>query len=357
MEIMASWQRAEPSERQKEHLAELLLVLTDLLNKLSPLDNPDGNRYIVDVFGSAAWGGGTGKSGDVDLVIIVSAVPLPVAHPLWKTPSDVRVVANISKSRKLKNPHVPKIYNVHVLRSYLENLTIVKEARAVPAFTPIVKFKVPHMGFQCDICTNDLGGWYNSALILAYCEISPFVLRPMIHTLKLWLQVHNLNDPSGQTGLRSMSSYCLTLMSIAYLQHIGALPNLQAGVVVPTSADPRIASKDSIWLSWGKEQGDIAHVWFKRRPPPGWQPRRPSLTAAEAVRGFFQYFSLLGHDQSYFNPNSQIVSILNGGISSRRNPVAPSERDNTPRGESALTAQEGGTGGPSTAPTIPEISG
>lgn len=150
----------------------------------------------------------------------------------------------------------------------------------------------------------------------------------MIHTLKLWLESHNLNSPSGAKGPRTMSSYCLTLMAIAYLQHIGVLPNLQADVEVPPSADPRNTGlPNTVWLSWGKEQGDIAHIWFERRAPAGWTSASPNITAAEAVRGFFKFFSQLGAGS--FRPDAQIVSLLNGGVSSRRHPQAPSRY--TPR--------------------------
>lgn len=162
---------------------------------------------------------------------------------------------------------------------------------------------------------------YNSALILAYCELSPFVLRPMIHVLKLWLASHDLNDPAGRHGRRSMSSYCLTLMAVAYLQHIDVLPNLQENVQVPASADPtnrRLTS--TIWLSWGRKQGEMAHISFDRRAPEGWTSAAPGITAAEAVKGFFKYFSGLGNRT--FRPTTQIVSVLNGGISNRRNPPA-----------------------------------
>lgn len=120
-----------------------------------------------------------------------------------------------------------------------------------------------------------------------------------------------------------MSSYCVTLMAIAYLQHLKVLPNLQAGVDVPPSADPRDTGlENTVWLSWGKEQGDIAHIWFERRAPAGWVSSSADLTAAEAVRGFFQFFSRV---QGSFNPDNSFISILNGGVTTRRHPTAPSE--------------------------------
>ncbi|GMK53949.1 hypothetical protein CspeluHIS016_0105350 [Cutaneotrichosporon spelunceum] len=311
-EIMTLWKKAESTELEKRRLNDLLQGLTAVLNRKATMDNPTGRRYIVDVFGSAAWGGRTGESSDVDLVIIDTHHPLGYEPQLWTTPPHLQVTTSPRRVNKNKNHKVPKIYNVHALKQYLHDSNF-HDIKAIPAFTPIVKFTVGGHRLQCDICTNDLGGWYNSILILAYCEISPFVLRPMIHVLKLWLELHDLNDPAGNKGPRTMSSYCLTLMAIAYLQHLAVLPNLQSGVQGPASADPSYRGlKNTVWVSWGKEKGDAAHIWFERRPPAGWASAQPRLTAAEAVRGFFKFFSKARWGS--FDPNTQFISVLNGGF-------------------------------------------
>lgn len=49
---------------------------------------------------------------------------------------------------------------MHWLKVVLRSVDGVTEAKAIAsAPTPIVKFNVPGKGLQCDICTNDLGGW------------------------------------------------------------------------------------------------------------------------------------------------------------------------------------------------------
>ncbi|KAL0255661.1 hypothetical protein I308_100467 [Cryptococcus tetragattii IND107] len=140
----------------------------------------------------------------------------------------------------------------------------------------------------------------------------------MVHALKLWASSHKLNDPSGAKGPATMSSYCLTLMAIAYLQHIGHLPNLQADINVPEVCRPEDTSEhDVVWVSWGKEQGVKAHVGFSLSPPDDWKPSIPNLTAADAIRGFFEFFSLNGSAPlrgEKFDRLTQIVSILQGGI-------------------------------------------
>lgn len=138
----------------------------------------------------------------------------------------------------------------------------------------------------------------------------------MIHGLKRWLKEWGLNDPSGVNGPASMSSYCVTLMAIAYLQHVGVLPNLQAGVPIPAVHNRADSSlSEVVWTSWGKAQGDVQHVWFETSPPPGWKNKHPDLTAAQAIFGFFQYFTK--GSPSSFNYLTHFVSIVNGGITER----------------------------------------
>ena len=113
-----------------------------------------------------------------------------------------------------------------------------------------------------------------------------------------------------------MSSYCLTLMAISYLQYCGCLPNLQVDVRVAIPDLPDDASDpDVIWVGYGRDQGFKAHVGFSKSPPSDWVSRDPDLTAGTAIRGFFRYFS-----QSYdpsedrFDYSSSILSVLNGGV-------------------------------------------
>lgn len=123
-----------------------------------------------------------------------------------------------------------------------------------------------------------------------------------------------------------MSSYCLTLMAIAYLQIRDHLPNLQAGINVPCPSYPTDKEDpDLVWVGWGKPQGTHAHVAFSRTPPKGWEPRDPALTAETALRGFFAYFGSRPlkryavkdtedeDEDERFDREKLIVSILNGG--------------------------------------------
>lgn len=69
--ILDSWYLAEPTQAQIQEIRRLLVRLNSLFNNRSGTDNESGDRYRVDVFGSMAWGGSTGRGADLDLVIIV----------------------------------------------------------------------------------------------------------------------------------------------------------------------------------------------------------------------------------------------------------------------------------------------
>lgn len=319
--IMASWRGSEPAPERTAAIVALLARLTALVNHEAYKENQRGNRYRVDVFGSVSWGGETKKSSDLDLVIVDTRLLQGYIPSLWKVPVGGQPLGSSRGARTPQNDNVPPIYDMYWLSSKLRGTPGFSEVTPITkANTPIVKFKTG--GLECDINCNDMGGWYNSLLIQAYARVSPYVFRPMIYALKKWAAVHNLNDYTARNNTpTTMSSYCLTLMAIAYLQKIEALPNLQAGVVVPPvcdPADPR--QRDTIWISWGREQGQLARIWFRQEPPSGWKSKHPHLTAAQAVFGFFRYYSGQRGEKDVFDPQTQFVSILNGGMVARPHP-------------------------------------
>jgi len=120
-----------------------------------------------------------------------------------------------------------------------------------------------------------------------------------------------------------MSSYCLTLMAIGYLQHLGCLPNLQANVAVPVPDLPKdTTDPEVIWVGWGKEQASRAHIGFDKSPPLGWAARNPDLTVGDAIHGFFSYFSrAISPSEDRFDYTSSVMSVLNGGVLRRQHPV------------------------------------
>jgi hypothetical protein len=158
----------------------------------------------------------------------------------------------------------------------------------------------------------------------------------------VWSKVNHVNDPSGKHGMPTMSSYCLTLMAIAYLQHCGALPNLQADVEVRIPDFPETEGKDVIWAGWGKATGTKINVGFADAPKPSWKNGCPDLTAAQAIRGFFSFFARSGPGIK-FQYDTQVVSILNGGIMKRPRSQGAEQRDARQRrdkGEPPTTREE-----------------
>ena len=161
---------------------------------------------------------------------------------------------------------------------------------------------------------------YNSSLILHYCEISPFLLRPLIHGVKSWASAFHINDGAGGRGPVSLSSYNLVNMVIAYLQHRGLLPNLQADVPVPSSDDADCEEEDAVWTAWGKPRGVKARIAFHKKPQKEWKSAKPDMTAAEALRGYIDFYDPappVNDDNDHFDYDTQLVSILNGGVLER----------------------------------------
>ena len=140
-------------------------------------------------------------------------------------------------------------------------------------------------------------------------------MRPLIHALKLWASAQDLNDPSGAAGPATMSSYCLTLLAIGYLQQRGHLPNLQSGINIPIPSHAADTNDpDLIWVAWGKSQGIPAHVAFSKTPPKDWVQQEKDLTASEAIKGFFAFFSSTAGPGPRFNREETIISVPNGGV-------------------------------------------
>ena len=76
---LKAWLKTEPSQQSKDRVQHLLDTLNRTINSRynhnfgRPKNAPP--RFEMDVFGSVSWGGETGQSGDLDLVILVSRRP------------------------------------------------------------------------------------------------------------------------------------------------------------------------------------------------------------------------------------------------------------------------------------------
>lgn len=250
-------------------------------------------------------------------------------------------------------PDMGPIYNVYALSRLLTEVGYIEVEPVKWANTPIgmqiiflssgrgtqtlimfvstVKFRDPTSGVFLDLNTNDLGGEANSRMILAYCRLAPFTLRPLIHVVKTWAKCRNLNDSSGSQGSPTLSSYCWTLMCIAYLQSIGKLPNLQDSESVKKCGRENCV----IWVSWGKPQGQAANIGFADPLVDDSAAfQTPIDDIGEIVKGFFTfYYNMLRKDEGYEGeptvihngrvPDARlhIISVWKGGLTDRSIPI------------------------------------
>jgi len=89
---------------------------------------------------------------------------------------------------------------------------------------PIVQFKDPQTGFDCDISFNNPLAIANTKLLKTYSEIDSRVL-PLAFIIKHWAKSRLINSPGDGT----LSSYGYIICLIHFLQHrpIPVLPKLQ----------------------------------------------------------------------------------------------------------------------------------
>ena len=157
---------------------------------------------MVDVFGSASWGGATGLDGDLDLVVLVrthrsrSLARLIVAGSvstsrmwvdsfeakadkldipsMWRTSPEATLQppkveddrdenhSSAGSAGSLAASRLPQVYNLRGLARMLFGIRMEQAFAIVGASTPIVKFVDPAEAMKCDINVNDLGGWLAS---------------------------------------------------------------------------------------------------------------------------------------------------------------------------------------------------
>ncbi|EIW55746.1 Nucleotidyltransferase [Trametes versicolor FP-101664 SS1] len=220
-----AWQQT--MERRKER-EETLKRLTQLIRFHY------GDTYDARPFGSTCYGASSSTS-DIDVVIIDADRPYGI-------PAGDKTA-------------LPPIYDVRRLAKLLKEEGY-KSVSSIPyAAVPLVKLTDPDTGMSCDVNINNRLGVFNTALLRQYCLRAPSLAR-YLRTIKLWVKSVDLNNPSGEIdkGPRSFSSYAITLMTVAYLQSTGHLPNLQADqdVIVDTHFwEHRLGTRRSVPISFG----------------------------------------------------------------------------------------------------------
>ncbi|OCF59763.1 hypothetical protein L486_02436 [Kwoniella mangroviensis CBS 10435] len=334
--IIGSWRSSEPSQERKRNMEDLRVLLTNAINEtfhpelIDALNGENKRRFEVEIVGSSSWGGEIDNSTDVDLCIVDSALPRGYEPSMWlQSPSSTKIESNTQarRGRYESSQNLPKCYSLKALSDCIEKVGMTHTKRH-PLPLPLVKFVDPERKLGCDLQCNDLAGLYNCSLILAYCQTSPYVLRPLIYTIKKWYKYISGKDPklSNRQNKFKLSSYCLSLICIGYLQHIGQLPNLQEDVIARRydTIEEMMKDDELIWGEWGRTQGRAFHTSFSNKPKESWKVRDTKMVVAEVIRGFFQYFaqdtidtkseSTYAESSDHFNPITHIISPLNGGI-------------------------------------------
>ncbi|KAF8317675.1 hypothetical protein DL93DRAFT_2165525 [Clavulina sp. PMI_390] len=268
-QIHAYVKTAHPTRRAR--LARQLTI--ESLERLIRKDF--GPRYSIQPFGSTVYGVDVSNS-DLDLILVT-----------FLGPNDLRAVAD---------------------SMWAAGFTAVK---FIPANFPIISARHRKTGIKLDLNFNDRLALNNTLLIKRYSELAP-VLIPLLYFVKLWAKAHGLNSPALGGRDRSFSSYCYALMAVGYLQHIGALPNLQSEF-----ANLAVNDRQGFWL---RDKRNTARVFcdirFSKDPPATWTPSVNMPSASDTIKGWFRYWGIQ-HDYE-----TTKMSIRYGGPLSREGSFA-----------------------------------
>ncbi|KAL7409714.1 hypothetical protein BDY24DRAFT_418600 [Mrakia frigida] len=307
-EILKSWIASQPSPLRIAKRNNLLAELSHLVSGLGP-------QYTVVPFGSVAVGA-DGETSDLDLAIRDGD------HP-----------AGFDDPKLFVQRQAP--YDMHKLAVKLARS--MKEVQAIPwAKVPVVKFVDPISGIDVDINCNNLGGVNNSTWLLSYFQISPHTLRPLIHAVKKWASTRNINDPSGQQGGTSFSSYTIQLLCLAYLQAPihqlpSSTPSTNLHSLLPNLQSPSLLTRlktPTTHLHLRDKPPRIIKINTTYAPlsslPPSeidlWTDRNQNVDVGELVKGFFKFYAGETGEEwrgNRFSWKEGAVSPLEGGFARR----------------------------------------
>ena len=139
---------------------------------------------------------------------------------------------------------------------------------------PIVMFRDPQSGVDCDISVANPLAVENTRLLRAYAALDPRV-RLLAYVVKAWSAARHVNDPSRAT----LSSYGYVLMVLCFLQTRDppVVPNLQRAEGLRPKVVPHPV-----------ERGVSVDLAFATEAPRG-EPNRAS--AAELLAAFFHFYA------------------------------------------------------------------
>ncbi|KAH7338425.1 hypothetical protein B0J17DRAFT_422939 [Rhizoctonia solani] len=296
-QIWDMYQASQPSRQTLDNRAKIIERINNLINEHF------GDGYEVLQFGSTGYGVDS-DSSDLDLMIKDNKRPM-----------------GFSPNVQLSAP-----YDVKNIGKILRRARFVDIFAIPTASVPIVKCRDPYTNIKIDVNCNELLGLRNTELLAHYCNLYQ-PLRPLIFFLKRWAKSYGLNDPSAQTGPPGFSSYCLALMTVAYLQTRGALPSLQA------QFDGVAANRDQhgVWL---RVKGKPP-LWCDTRWEQDTRWNRVELPLEEAVYGWFKFW---GTEINYAQTG---VNIRLGGTIERQQDTGNAQGRVTPTGRRNRKGRKG----------------
>jgi len=216
------------------------------------------NRFnaTTHVFGSTLNGFG-GSGSDLDICVFFDASSFGRSHSHNKkgySKDEMKILADIRKVIR-KDCHGYISGNIEL----------------VPAKIPILKFFDQFGKIEVDLSCNNKTSIRNTNLLYCYSQID-WRVRPLVLTIKEWAKSADINEARFST----LSSYCLTLMVIHFLQVGLAEP------VVPNLHDlhPQIFHPES----------DIFDLPFTCDIEPNYQSKN-KMSLGELFFAFFEYYT------------------------------------------------------------------
>ncbi|CAE6510913.1 unnamed protein product [Rhizoctonia solani] len=287
-QIWEMYQASQPSRQTLDNRAKIIERINSLIAEQF------GDGYEVLQFGSTGYGVDS-DSSDLDLMIKDNKRPMGFSP----------------------NVQLSAAYDVKILSKILRKARFIDIFAIPTASVPIVKCRDLYTNIKVDINCNELLGLRNTELLAEYCNLYQ-PLRPLIFFLKRWAKSYGLNDPSAQTGPPGFSSYCLALMTVAYLQTRRALPSLQ----VQFDGVPANRDQHGVWM---RVKGKPP-LWCDTRWEAGARWNRAELPLEEAVYGWFKFW---GTEINYIQTG---VDIRLGGTVERQQDTGTMQGRVTPTG-------------------------
>jgi hypothetical protein len=194
----------------------------------------------VAIFGSsvngfASWeGGGDAEGGveaavdecDLDLALVFAPHSTEGKDAARREGADVGATTNAPAAPSGRRDPLRTPVLIEQAAALLEAAGMQGVVARSSARIPIVLFRDPATGLQCDLCAGNELAVRNSHLLHCYAEADPRLRRTVL-AVKRWARSRQLNDPSAHT----LSSYAWALLVLARLQRLGdqpLLPSLQA---------------------------------------------------------------------------------------------------------------------------------